>query len=105
MLVAAFFLERGFHLLAQNYRRKSLELDLVLLKGQELLVIEVKTRSLAVDDWQQLIPPRKLAALWRGADRFLLDFPEYGGCTVHLGLALVRGRGNPGIQWMRLPSP
>jgi putative endonuclease len=102
-MVANWLSQRGFQLIAQNFRRKALELDLVAVKGRELLIIEVKTRKQAMDDWQQLIPPRKLKALWRGSDRFLFEYPEYCDCTVHLGLALVVEGITPSISWMRLP--
>ncbi len=97
--------KRGFQLLLRNYRRPSAELDLVFMKASELLVIEVKTRQGAVEDFQQLIPPRKLAALWRGLDRLLMDFPEWHGLTIHLGLAVVTGLGTEAqhLEWMRLP--
>lgn len=96
---------RGFQLLLRNYRRPSAELDLIFQKGSELLVIEVKTRQSPVEDFQQLVPPRKLAALWRGLDRLLLDFPEWQGMTIHLGLAVVTGLGTETqhLEWMRLP--
>jgi putative endonuclease len=103
-LVADWLARRGYQLIAQNFRRKALELDLVAVKGRELLIIEVKTRKSALDDWQQLIPPRKLQALWRGSARFLFEYPEYCGHTVHLGLALVVEDFNPAISWMRLPA-
>jgi putative endonuclease len=103
-LVAAWLSNRGFQVIAQNFRRKSLELDLVATKGCELLIIEVKTRKAQVDDWQHLIPPRKLAALWRGSARFLQEHPEYSDYTKHLGLALVMEGSNRSINWMRLPA-
>jgi putative endonuclease len=104
-MVAAWLSQRGFQIVATNFRRKALELDLVAAKGCELLIIEVKTRGKAVDDWQQLVPPRKLSALWRGSDRFLWEHPEYCDYTVHLGLALVAEGMRPSIAWMRLPGP
>ncbi|HET9238745.1 MAG TPA: YraN family protein [Oligoflexus sp.] len=103
-LVAAWLSHRGFHVIAQNFRRKSLELDLVAVKGRELLIIEVKTRSAPIDDWQHLIPPRKLAAIWRGSDRFLNEHPEYMDYTIHLGLALVTEKCGVPVAWMRLPA-
>ncbi len=101
--MAAWLAERGYQVIAQNFRRKSLELDLVAIKGRELLIIEVKTRNAPIDDWQHLIPPRKLAALWRGSARFLMEYPDYCDYTVHLGLALVEEKGQS-ITWMRLPA-
>jgi Holliday junction resolvase-like predicted endonuclease len=63
----------------------------------------VKTRKGQVDDWQQLVPPRKLAALWRGSARFQHEHPQYSDYTKHLGLALVRENQGGSIAWMRLP--
>jgi Holliday junction resolvase-like predicted endonuclease len=103
-LVSAWLSQRGYQILAANFRRKSLELDLVASKGRQLLIIEVKTRRTKVDDWQQLIPPRKILALWRGSARFLWEHPEYCDFTVHLGLALVLEAGDPSITWIRLPT-
>jgi putative endonuclease len=97
--VAAWLQSQGFQVIATNFRRKALELDLIASKRRELLFIEVKVRKGIVEDWQQLVPPRKLAALWRGVSHFLSEHPEYGDYTVHLGLALVQ----KGITWMRLP--
>ncbi len=102
--MAQWLSQRGFHIISQNFRRKALELDLVAVKGRELLIIEVKTRGRDMDDWQQLIPPRKLSALWRGSARFLWEYPEYSEHTVHLGLALVSEGTRPSIAWMRLPA-
>jgi Holliday junction resolvase-like predicted endonuclease len=102
-LVAEWLSQHDFQVIAQNFRRKSLELDLVAIKGRDLLIIEVKTRSTAVHDWQHLIPPRKLSALWRGSARFLWEHPEYCDYTVHLGLALVTEKKTASINWMRLP--
>jgi putative endonuclease len=103
-LVADWLSHRGFRVIAQNFRRKSLELDLVATKGRDLLIIEVKTRKAQVDDWQHLIPPRKLAALWRGSARFLQEHPTYHEYTMHLGLALVTEKNSVSIAWMRLPT-
>lgn len=103
-LVAGWLSLRGFQVIAQNFRRKSLELDIVATKGRELLIIEVKTRKGQVDDWQHLIPPRKLTALWRGSARFLQEHPEYWDYTRHLGLALVSEGHGGSIAWMRLPG-
>jgi Holliday junction resolvase-like predicted endonuclease len=102
--VAQWLSQRGFLIISQNFRRKALELDLVAVKGRELLIIEVKTRARPMEDWQQLIPPRKLSALWRGAARFLWEHPEYSDHTVHLGLALVAEGTGSSIAWMRLPA-
>ena len=44
-VAAKYYIERGYRLLAHNYRCRLGELDLILLKGELLVVAEVKTRS------------------------------------------------------------
>ncbi len=44
-IAAKYYLERGYTLLAHNYRTRQGELDLVLQKGSQVVICEVKTRS------------------------------------------------------------
>ncbi len=43
--VAVWYVERGYEVLARNWRCRAGELDLVLRRGQTLVFCEVKTRS------------------------------------------------------------
>lgn len=44
-IAAKFYLDRGYKLLAHNYRCRVGELDLVLMQDETLVIAEVKTRS------------------------------------------------------------
>lgn len=44
-VAAKYYLNLGYTLLDHNYRTRMGELDLVLLKGSQLVIAEVKTRS------------------------------------------------------------
>ena len=44
-VAAAFLVERGWQVLDRNWRGPSGELDIVALDGDELVVVEVKTRT------------------------------------------------------------
>ncbi|MCX6131809.1 MAG: YraN family protein [Proteobacteria bacterium] len=103
--VANYFIERDFSLLTRNYRRRGCELDLVLYRGDHLIILEVKARALWVEDLQSLAPPRKLKALFRGLQLFLQEHPQWAHKTIHLGLAVVSGMGTSrqSLQWLRLP--
>ena len=43
--VARWYIERGFTVLERNWRCSSGELDLILCKGHDVVICEVKTRS------------------------------------------------------------
>ena len=44
-LACNFLIEKGFMILAQNWRYKHLEIDIFASKDQQLHIVEVKTRS------------------------------------------------------------
>jgi putative endonuclease len=44
-IAADFFIERGFEILARNWRCRYGEIDLVIKKGDEIRIVEVKTRK------------------------------------------------------------
>lgn len=73
-VAAAHVRGRGWEVLDRNWRTREGELDLVALDGDELVVVEVKTRrSVAFGHPAEAVTPRKLArvrrlaALWLAA--------------------------------------
>lgn len=44
-LAAAYLTDKGYIILEHNYRRGHLEIDLIALDGDELVIVEVKSRS------------------------------------------------------------
>ena len=65
-VAAAHVVGRGWDVLDRNWRTRDGELDLVALDGDELVVIEVKTRrSIAFGHPAEAVTPRKLARLRR----------------------------------------
>jgi len=44
-LACNFLIEKGFMIIAQNWRYKHLEIDIIASKDQQLHIVEVKTRS------------------------------------------------------------
>ena len=104
-LAAQYFLERGFQILARNFRRPGCELDLVLGNNEHLIILEVKTRRWAIEDLPSLTPPGKLKALFRGSNLFLLENPQFAQLTIHIGLVAIFGLGTEeqSLRWQRLP--
>ena len=44
-LAVGFLKKKGFKILDQNYRFKHLEVDVIAMDGEELVIVEVKTRN------------------------------------------------------------
>ena len=76
---AARFLEdAGLTVVARNWRGTGGELDIVALDGDELVVVEVKTRSSeAFGHPAQAVTPRKLARLRRLAGEWMSAHEPY----------------------------
>src|SRR5690606_3999779 len=73
-VAAAFLVERGWQVLDRNWRGPSGELDIVALDGDELVVVEVKTRT--GDGFghpAEAVTAAKLARLRRLAGQWLAD--------------------------------
>lgn len=82
------YVARGFRLLARNKRFSYAEVDLLLEKGESLIIVEVKSsqhRAFAPNR----VSPRQMARL----SRCLLWLCEDSGRPVEAHLALVEGPG------------
>ena len=71
---ATFYEERGARVLETNYRCPFGEIDLIVLDGEELAFVEVKTRSSdAFGGAQEAVPAYKKRRVERAAEAFLLE--------------------------------
>ncbi len=70
---AARYLERnGYVILHRNWRRGRLELDIVAAQGNELMIVEVKTRSNTLyAQPEEAITTQKIRHIVRAADTYL----------------------------------
>lgn len=102
-LAAAFFIRRGFRVLARNWRAGRIEIDLVILKDNEVRIVEVKTRkSLGAGYPEEAITDKKLSRLAEAADRFLEERPALPRDAHFDVLAIVIGKnGVPVFQHIR----
>lgn len=73
---AARFLEnRGFALRQRNWRWKQWELDIICEKGDELIFVEVKTRTgRSIQSGIEAVTPAKRKKLVKAATRYLSAF-------------------------------
>ncbi len=71
-LAAAYLLLKGYKVLERNYRVPQGEIDLILLKGDTLVFVEVKTRrSGGKGTPQEAVSPRKVKRLSAAAAVYL----------------------------------
>jgi putative endonuclease len=69
---------RGYHLVTRNWRCSAGELDLVMLDGDELVFVEVKTRrGERAGRADEAVTPTKARRMLSAAEWFLADHPEH----------------------------
>lgn len=73
-LAAAFLREKGYEIVARNYRCRRSEIDLIVRKDQWLVFVEVKTRTgTGFGQPETFVTPRKAGKVMEGAEQFILD--------------------------------
>ena len=84
---------RGYRVLAANAWIGGYELDLVLRRGDRVVVCEVKAK-LGEDygDPAEMVTAEKTRRIRRTAEAWLAARPELGECEIALEAAVVRGR-------------
>lgn len=102
-LAAWWLADQGWQVLDRNWRCRDGEVDLVALDGDELVIVEVKTRSsLAVGHPAEAVTPAKLARLRRLTGAWLAAHPRVvAGVRIDvLSLLLPPGR-SPMVSHLR----
>jgi putative endonuclease len=73
-LAAAFFVEKGYHILERNYRRRCGEIDLIVEDRSQLVFVEVKARKTARFGLpQEAVTPHKQQQIIRVAQWYLSE--------------------------------
>ena len=102
ILACRYLQARGLKLLASNYRCRYGELDLVMLDGAVLVVIEVRARrSDRYGAPEASITARKMRCLTRAARCFVHDHPQFGGMMLRFDVVGILTRGiRPRVRWI-----
>lgn len=88
-IAARFLVEAGYEVLDRNWRGTRGELDIVARQGDEVVVVEVKTRSgLGYGHPAEAITPAKLARLRRLAGQWLSEH-DVGARSVRVDVVAV----------------
>lgn len=92
--VCGCLLERGMELLERRFRSPFGEIDLVMLDGETLVFIEVKTRPRGgTEEGQAAVTPGKQRRIVRAARCYLGAHPEHAGRMVRFDVATVSREG------------
>lgn len=70
MVVERLLLE-GYTVVERNWRLGHLEVDIIATKGEDLIFVEVKTRSEPYADPLEAMTPKKIAQLCRAAETYI----------------------------------
>lgn len=85
----AWYLARGYRVLARNWRCREGELDLILRQGSTIVFCEVKTRSsLAFGSPLEAVTPRKCQRIRRLAAAWL-DQAHDGAAELRFDVAAI----------------
>ncbi|MFP4047435.1 MAG: YraN family protein [Bacteroidota bacterium] len=67
-------LEKRYELLARNWRYKKKEIDIIMKKGNRLVIVEVKTRQYkSIESPTDMIPRKKQRFLIEAADAYVMS--------------------------------
>lgn len=104
-IACAHILERGFEIIARNYRCRYGEADIVALDGDVVVLIEVKSRRLIHPDDNVMpeiaVGPVKQERYGRIASVFMLEHPDVRSIRFDvIGVGLITG-GDAKVQYLR----
>ncbi|MBI4789927.1 MAG: YraN family protein [Chloroflexi bacterium] len=90
--VAALFLEqRGYTILARNFRTRTGEMDLIAQDSDGLAFIEVRTRrGDALGAPEESLTRRKRAKLLAIAQQYLERHPQFGDCAWRIDFVAIQ---------------
>lgn len=90
--MAEWYQARGYRVLDRNWRCSAGELDLVVARGLEVVVVEVKTRSSArFGSPFEAVGPPKQARLRRLAARWVAEAAPFRPSALRIDVAAVVG--------------
>lgn len=78
-LAANFLVEKGYEIVARNYRYKHAEIDIIARLHNFLVFVEVKTRhSTAFGEPENFVNKHKAGKIMEGAEQFMIDNQYHG---------------------------
>ncbi len=95
--------KNGLHLLAQNYRCKSGEIDLIMMENETIVFIEVKyRRNNYFIDPVETIDKNKCNKIIKSSHQYLQEFDNRQQSLCRFDAVLVSGiQNNPSLEWIK----
>ena len=95
-LAAEFLRNKGFAIVARNYRYKHAEIDLIVKKDDFIVFVEVKTRSYSFyGEPEAFVDSRKAATVLRAAEQYTYD-NKYEG-NIRFDIVSVKTGSKPEV--------
>lgn len=83
-LARKYLLSKGYEILDQNLRIGKLEIDLIALKDNMVVIVEVKTRSGSFSEISDLISEKKEENLLKAANTYMENRESNMECRIDL---------------------
>ena len=97
-LAAAFLKQKGFRVLERNYRHKRSEIDLIVVRGNWLVFVEVKARSSSAYGYpEEFVDYNKKKMIFIGADHYMHEKNWQGNVRYDI-VAISLGQSHPEIH-------
>lgn len=88
-----FLIENGYQIRAQNWRFSRAELDIVAIKDQTLVVVEVKTRSSAeFENPKEAVTKSKQKKIIKAANAYIEEFDIDLECRFDIISVLIQNK-------------
>lgn len=104
---AQYLVEHGYRILAENARTPHGELDLIAELDDELVFVEVKTRSSTTYGYpEEAVTPTKLKHMWEAAQYLIAEnWDEYGNRLSRFDVLAIRvGKKNQIIEIVHIKN-
>ncbi len=94
--------DRGLAAVARNFRSRGGEIDLIMLDGDCLAFIEVRSRrSSQFTSPSSTVDPRKQRKLVGTAAMFVARHDRFADFTMRFDVISIEGTTQPSIRWIR----
>jgi putative endonuclease len=102
-MAESYFVNLGLEVVEKNFRTREGEIDLIVRDGQEIVFVEVKTRTSSSFGYpEEAVTEEKMAHLTAAAEKYLEKHPEIDSWRMDVLAIIGRpGKGSPQFEWYK----